>query len=192
VDAADFVTDFADQAVLLPLALAMGPLLAYAGWRQGAFASVIAIPATLAVMLVMKLTLATCGHLLPGVLHSPSGHTAAAGAIYGSLLAIIARRASGRPGWTLPCAMIVVLVIGASRLVLGVHTFSDVVIGGLVGILGAMAFARLAGQPPASLRLRPIAVVVLLVIVILHGTRLRAEAAIWGVEADFWSMFECQ
>jgi membrane-associated phospholipid phosphatase len=192
VDAADFVTDFADQAVLLPLAIAMGPLLAYAGWRQAAHASAIVIPATLGIMLVLKLTLATCGYLLPGTLHSPSGHTAAAGAIYGSLLAIVARRISGRSGWTLPCATLAVLVIGASRLILGVHTLSDVVIGGLVGILGAMAFARLAGQPPAGLRLRPILIVVLLVVIILHGVHLPAEAAIQSVETDIWSVFECR
>ncbi len=190
--AADFVTDFADQAVLLPLTLAMGPMLVYAGWPRGAFAGVIAIPATLGVILLLKLTLATCGYFLPGALHSPSGHTAAAGAVYGSLLAILASHLSGRSGWALPCALGVALVIGMSRLILGVHTLQDVVIGGLVGILGALGFARLAGQPPAGLRLRPIVMIALLIIILLHGARLPAEAAIRLMEADIWSVFECR
>lgn len=190
--AAGFVTDFADQAVLLPLAIAMIFVLAYAGWRRGAFAWVVAIFGTLGLMLVLKLIFAACAHLLPGEsLHSPSGHTAAAGAVYGSLLALVARLVTGDRRWNLPCAVIVALVIGASRLALGVHTLPEVGIGGAIGIMGAMVFARLAGPLPPRVRLRPIVTVAVLVVALLHGARLPAEAAIRNVAIDLWPLSKC-
>jgi membrane-associated phospholipid phosphatase len=193
VAVADFVTDFADQAVLLPLAIAITFVLAYAGWRRGAFAWVIAISGALGLMLALKLVFTACAQLLPGVpLHSPSGHAAAAGVVYGSLFALVARLLSGHSGWNLPCAIIVVAVIGLSRLILGVHTLLEVGVGGFIGIMGAMAFARLAGPPPAGFRPSRAAAVALLVIVVFHGARLPAEAAIRGVAVDLWPLSECR
>ena len=79
---AQFVTDFGDQAVLLPLAAGVTLVFALAGWRRGAVAWAAAVVGTLALMVVLKLVFLACGHLLPGSqLHSPSGHTAAAAAI---------------------------------------------------------------------------------------------------------------
>jgi hypothetical protein len=72
-------------------------------------------------------------------------------------------------------------LIGASRLMLGVHSLPEVVLGGAVGLAGAIALARLAGPPPRPFRARWIAAVVVLVLVIFHGQRLPAEARIGGI-----------
>ena len=48
-----FLTDFADQAVILPLALAIGIALLMQGWRRGAAAWAAAVFATFAAMLAL-------------------------------------------------------------------------------------------------------------------------------------------
>ena len=86
----------------------------------------------------------------------PSGHAQAAIVGYGILLLVflpvIARRA--RP-WVTAVAASLVLLIGFSRIALGVHYFSDVIGGYLIG--GAWLFAMTAafsawrmeeGKPP--------------------------------------------
>ena len=190
---AQFVTDFGDQAVLLPLAAGIALVFALAGWRRGAAAWVAAVVGTLAVMVVFKLVFLACGHLLPGnQIHSPSGHTAAAAAIYGGLLALAARLATGHGRWTLACALLVTAVIGASRLALGVHTGLEVAVGGAVGVCGALVADRLAGAPPPGLRTRRLAAVTVLVLALLHGVHMPAEAVIRSAALDLWPLTQCR
>ena len=78
------ITDLGDQAVILPLLLAVGLVLLLAGWWRGALAWFIAVSATLGAVLVAKLSTMACQSLLPPVgLLSPSGHTASAAVVYG-------------------------------------------------------------------------------------------------------------
>lgn len=187
-----FVTDFADQAVILPLALATAIVLALAGWRRGAIVWSLAVGGTLATMLVLKLASAACGHLLPiAGLRSPSGHTAAAGAVYGGLLAIVAERLSGHTRWTLPCALGVAVAIGLSRLSLGVHTVPEVVVGGTVGTCGALLLTWQGGLPPPGLRLAPLALLALLVMAAFHGLHLPIEVALRHDARNIWPFSLC-
>lgn len=187
-----FVTDFGDQAVLLPLAAGITLVFALAGWRRGAVAWAVAVTGTLALMLVLKLGFLACGHVLPGHLRSPSGHTAASAAIYGGLLALAARLVTGHGRWTLACALSVMLVIGASRVALGAHTGLEVALGGVVGVCGAMAASRFAGAPPSGLRIGRLAAVTVFVLVLLHGVRMPAEAVIRSAALDMWPLSECR
>ncbi|MGQ0701227.1 MAG: phosphatase PAP2 family protein [Panacagrimonas sp.] len=60
----------------------------------------------------------------------PSGHASGAVAIYGMLAYLLIR--STRPAWHLPIALsaiVVILLVGFSRIVLQVHYFSDVIAG---------------------------------------------------------------
>ena len=141
-----YLTNFADQAVLLPLAVCVGLTFAIAGWRRGAIAWTVAVGGTFLVTLSLKLIFLACGHLLPfpGI-RSPSGHTAAAAVVYGSLLARGIRRVTGHARWTIPSALLVALVIGASRLTLGLHTGREVLLGGAIGVGGAVVAALGAG-----------------------------------------------
>ena len=82
----------------------------------------------------------------------PSGHASSAAALYGFLaLAFLATRKAGRAPATLLPAL-AILLMGASRLVLGVHFPTDVAAGFLVGLFWALAAAFLAQSP---LRLPP-------------------------------------
>ena len=112
------VTDFADQGVLLPLAAGIALLLALSGWRRGALAWTAAIGGTLALILLLKLRFFACGHFLPdsGV-GNPSGHTAAAAAVYGGLVAMILRFIWDDGRWAFFCAVttgvLLAVVIGS-------------------------------------------------------------------------------
>jgi len=194
---ADFVTDFADQAVLLPLAAVVAIVLAAAGWWRGAIGWPLAVGAALALTLLLKLAFLACGHLIPeAALRSPSGHVAASGAIYGGLFAIVARIVARRwpirhDRWTPLFTMAVVLVIGASRLALGAHSPPEVLVGGAIALCGAFAARRLTGPPPPALRLWPLLTLAVLVVLALHGIRMPAEAAITNVAHDFWPLSKC-
>jgi Flp pilus assembly pilin Flp len=74
------------------------------------------------------------------------------------------------------------LVIGATRLALGLHTTTEVIVGGVLGVAGAVGFARTAGPVPA-LRLRWLFVVMMVVTQLLHGRHLNAEAHIRAATA---------
>lgn len=168
------MTDFADQAVILPLVLAVAVALAVQGWRRGALTWLLVVAAVFSATLFAKLSFLACSPLFgPLDVHSPSGHVAAATVTVGGLAAMLTRRRST----VLPAAILAAAVIGMSRLVLGAHSFPEVVIGACIGLAGAAALPHFAGPPP-RLRPVPLAIVVVLVSMIFHGLHLPAEAAI--------------
>lgn len=178
-----FLTDFADQAVVLPLVLAVGITLLIGGWRRGAAAWLVVAVATLGAMLMLKLLGIACG---PVHLRTPSGHTAAAAMVAGSLAALLLPRyrcAGAGLG-----ALAAAVLIGALRIIAGVHTLPEVLMGGSVGIAGAVCFAWFAGPRPGALRLGRVLAAVVVVIALFHGDRLRAEPRIWG--AASWISYQ--
>ena len=169
-----YLTDFADQAVILPLVLAVAVALAVQGWRRGAFVWLIVVAATFLATLTFKLMFLACSTLFgPMDIHSPSGHVAAATVVAGGLAAMFTRRQTS----ILPAAVLAAVVIGISRLVLGMHSLPEVVVGALIGLAGAAALLRFAAPPP-RLRVAPLLAVVIVVGTIFHGLHLPAEAAI--------------
>jgi membrane-associated phospholipid phosphatase len=169
-----YLTDFADQAVILPLVLATAFALAVQGWRRGALIWLIVVAATFAATLALKLVFLSCSPLFgPIDVHSPSGHVAAATVVAGGLAAMLSRRRAS----ILPAAMLAAIVIGVSRLVLGLHSLPEVVIGALIGLTGAAALLRFAGSPP-RLKVAPLITIIVVVAALFHGLHLPAEAAI--------------
>lgn len=175
-----FLTDFADQAVVLPLIATVALCLAALGWRRGALAWLLAVGVSFALVLLLKLAFVTCGPAL-GIpaLRSPSGHTAAAAVVAGGLAALQRHRR----GVVLTTAGLAATLIGVTRLVLGYHTPPEVLLGGVIGVAGALGFTVLAGLAP-SLRLRWLFAAVMVVAVLLHGQHLDAEPRIRAVAFD--------
>ncbi len=190
-----FLTDFADLAVVLPLAVAVAVALLAAGWPRGAMAWTVAVPATLLAVLAAKLTVAACGSLLPlHGLRSPSGHTASAAVVYGGLLSLLLPeppRGLRRPFAALLLAGLFAILFGGSRLALHVHTRADVVAGAALGVAGALALARLAGPRPAGLRVAIPLAAALAVVLLFHGEHLRAEDQIDRVSHMVWPLTLC-
>ncbi len=189
--AVTFLTDFADQAVLLPVALGLAIVLAVLGWRRGALAWIVGVFGTLTVMLALKLLFAACGPAMPlSGIRSPSGHTAAAAVVYGGLAALLG----------LPAAIALLLLaaaamlFGASRLTLGIHTLPEVAIGAAVGCVGAALIVRLAGPRPPRMRNTALLAVLLATMVLFHGVHLHAEPAIGqiGHLLEVWPLSMCR
>lgn len=190
------VTDFGDQAIILPLAVGIALVFALSGWRRGALAWAAAIGGTLALVLFLKLRFFACGHFLPGAsLSNPSGHTAAAAAVYGGLVAMVMRSIWDNKLWSLSCAVIIAVflavVIGESRLILDLHSMAEVVVGGAIGVGGAVSFVMLAGPPSHAVRMARVVLVGLLVIAMLYGFRMPAEAAIKSMATNLWPFSQC-
>jgi membrane-associated phospholipid phosphatase len=170
----NYLTDFADLAVILPLVSAVAIALAMQGWRRGAAIWLIVVAGTFGTMLALKLIFLSCSPVFdPLDVHSPSGHVAAATVVTGGLAAMLTRRR----GSILPAAVLAALVIGVSRLVLGVHTLPEVIVGALIGLVGAAVLLRFTGPPP-RLRIAPLIAVIVVVAVLFHGLHMPAEAAI--------------
>ncbi len=190
-----YVTDFADLAVVVPLALAVALALLLVGWRRGAAAWALVVPATWTAVLLAKLVVAACWGLLPfHGLHSPSGHTASAAVVYGGLLALLLpepARGARRPFAALVLAGVFAVLFGGTRLALHVHTRSDVLAGAALGIAGALALARLAGPRPSRLRVAIPLAAALAVVVLFHGEHLRAEDQIDRVSHMVWPLTLC-
>jgi len=169
-----FLTDFADQAVVLPLIVAVALMLGLLGWWRGAVAWLFAVGLSFTAVLVLKLVVATCGPALGlAALRSPSGHAAAAAVTAGGIAVVV-----GRSRWAaVAIAAFGALLIGTTRVALGMHTTPEVTLGGAVGVLGVLGFAWLAGPPPA-LRLRWLFAVITAVALLLHGRHLDAETRI--------------
>jgi membrane-associated phospholipid phosphatase len=169
-----YLTDFADQAVILPLVLAVAVALAVQGWRRGALVWLLVVAGVFSATLVFKVMFLACSPLFgPIDIHSPSGHVAAATVVTGGLAAMLTRRRTS----ILPAAVLAAIVIGISRLVLGMHSLPEVVVGAVIGLAGALALLRFAGPPP-PLRIAPLALVVVVIATVFHGLHLPAEAAI--------------
>jgi membrane-associated phospholipid phosphatase len=169
-----YLTDFADQAVILPLVLAVAVALAVQGWRRGAVVWLVVVASVFLATVVGKIMFLACSPFFgPVDIHSPSGHVAAATVVTGGLAAMLTRRRAS----ILPAAVVAAVVIGMSRLVLGMHSLPEVIIGALIGLAGAIALLRFAGPPP-RLRVAPLVLVVVVVAAVFHGWHLPAEAAI--------------
>ena len=176
-DTLNFLTDFADQAVMLPLAVMIAIALAASGWLRGFVAWILCIAGMMGTMALLKYLCFVCALPLAWTgVHSPSGHTAASAAIYGGIAALLLRGRIG--GWlllTIPVA--VAVLFGISRLAVHAHDVPEVLVGGAVGLASAALLVALSGPRPA-LRVRPIAVVALIVAIAFHGLRLQAESTI--------------
>ncbi len=171
-----FVTDFADEAVMLPLFILVAVALVVSGWYRGTAAWLLAVGGVLAVMALLKFLFFSCIALRATGIHSPSGHTAAAAAIYGGGLVLLLR---GRlhPLLLAAIPLLIAIVFAITRIALHAHVPAETLVGGAVGLSGAALCVMLAGRRPA-LRTWPMVASCLLVMVLLHGVRLHAETLI--------------
>lgn len=123
--------------------LTLGPLAAVATWRRCRAVSTVLLAATIARPLLEFTVKSLVGRdrpefeqLVPGNGPSfPSGHAMAAIALWGLLPVVVSLYTRSRVLWWVSTCTSVVLIasISASRVYLGVHWFSDVTAGLVVG-----------------------------------------------------------
>ena len=152
----------------------------------------LAVSGVLGTLLVLKIVCYACGWLLPAfgpgelALQSPSGHVGSGAAVYGAAAALLAGAWPGRRAHliALSTAAIVAVVIGLTRLQLGAHSLSEVVLAAGIGTAGAVGFAVLAGHRLAQRSGVPPLACALLVVAVVHGHHLPAEAVIQNAASE--------
>lgn len=183
-----FLTDFFDQAVVLPLAFVIFLVLLAAGWRRGAFAWAATAMLCWLTMLALKLGVQAC---LPpptlGSLASPSGHVATGTFIYAGATALWA---GWRRGWL--AAIPVAALIAVTRVALGAHSVPDVLVGAAVGVGAVGLLTRLAG-PRARRPNKRWLIAPAIAILLLHGRHLPVETHILRLARHhaFWPLTLC-
>jgi undecaprenyl-diphosphatase len=156
-DAARYVTLLGGWAVVTALAAFAALFLAF---RARAEAGLVLFVGTFMGRLLVDLQKYELGRLRPDQhahlvsvnnLSFPSGHSANAMMTYGAIAMILVADRRKRM-WSSFAALIVVLVVGLSRIMLGVHWPSDVVAGWSFGLLWALILVRVAERAPKARR----------------------------------------
>jgi len=183
------LTGLADQAVILPLVLAVLVLLMALGEIRAAGWWTAAMALSLGGTLLAKIVFIPCGHLLPDLaVHSPSGHTASAAAAYSGLMMLAAQaaRAPGGRFAAIGLGTMIVGVVALSRVMLHAHTVQETLVGAAIG---AIAPLMLTVPQPLFVRgemsrRRWLLALPLLVIPLMLGQQMNAEHWIgelaWG------------
>ncbi|WP_158816981.1 phosphatase PAP2 family protein [Methylocapsa sp. S129] len=177
------------SAILFPASLALFGFLLWLGRRADALAFVAALTVCLVATLVAKLAFHACeSNVAAFGVESPSGHASFSAVFYGCAALVIA---GGRPPWArmgvYAVAALFVFLIGVSRVVVGAHTFPDVVVGLGIGMISILVFHALRGPPrPLAISLRAVAWgiptgAVLLTIILYFARRWTAEPLIEAV-----------
>ncbi len=172
-----FVSDFADQAVMLPLAIVVAVVLVVVGWWRGLAAWLLIIGSVFGLMLGLKAGLvALSENYGSDYSMSPSGHAAAASVMYGGLAVLLFR---GKVSFAvIACVpLVAALIVGYSRVSLGAHSVGEVIAGAVVGCAGVAALAVAAGPRP-TFTSWPLVVASCCTVMALHGLHLPAEEAI--------------
>lgn len=149
---------FGDPVRLLPLGLAAAAAFLLRGWRRGAVLVVVTLAGAAVLDLGLKALFARARpegffdyYPAPTSFSFPSGHALFAVCFFGGIAVLLSHRLRGRLAQALVWALALVLIvlIGVSRVYLGVHYPTDVVGGFAVGIVWVSSVAlgdRLAGR----------------------------------------------
>lgn len=183
-----FITDYADQALLLPLVLIAAIGLELGGWRRAAVSWLVTAGGTFGTVGATKILLfATGPFAMFPTLASPSGHTAAATLIYGGGAGLLLRRDTSRHWSALACALPIAALFAITRVALHLHSVPDVLAGASMGLAGALTLVIAAGpQPPNFRRVFPVAFMIV-PIVGLHGLHLSIEPWLQAIGKVLWN-----
>lgn len=174
----EFMTDFADEAVILPLSLCVTILFYVMGWQRGWRIWCTGVVAILGCLVLIKILGLYWGQFF-GFTQRPfsiSGHVTASTAVYGALLTLVlhSRQTQWQWGRALLPPLLIAAVIGYTRLRLHAHTQAEVLWGTLLGTVGALWLARSLLPMPAKAT-RYVMLVPACVALLFHGYIFRGE-----------------
>jgi membrane-associated phospholipid phosphatase len=176
-----FVTDFGDSAVTIPIAVTTFGFLLWIRWRSAAAGWALAIAGCGVAIGLLKLGFQACDRHLLNIELNPSGHTAMSTTVYSSLAILIGSTMSIRGRLLLVVGTLALLgAIAISRITLEFHNGLDIATGLLVGLTATAVFGL--GFVPCNVRpFRLGAFVALLgvLVALLHGTQWPIEHIVY-------------
>ncbi len=180
----NFITDFGDTAVTLPLAGLTIAFLYVSGWRRAALLFALTLAGCGLAIGLLKLALQSCGQtLLHVAVTNPSGHAAISTAVYGSLAILYTAREPGERRWLLWIgAGAALAAIALSRVVLDIHSPMEVALGLAIGLAALALFRRaLASGPAVPFEGFWFAIIAAVLIAVMHGTRWPVEDVVRSI-----------
>ena len=135
---------------LLPLGIAVAAVFVMRGWRRGAVLVLVTLTGAAVLDVGLKVFFARARpeaffdyYPSPPSFSFPSGHALFAVCFFGGVAALLSHRLRGRLArllvWTI--ALVLIILIGVSRVYLGVHYPTDVIGGFAVGIVWVASVA---------------------------------------------------
>jgi hypothetical protein len=176
-----FLTDFGDSAITVPVSFLNFSFLIVIGQRRLAIGWGIAILGCAVAIGALKILFAPCDHRLAlAILASPSGHAAMSTVVYGSLALLLGPSVPRPLRATVDvAAAFLVAAIAVSRLMLGDHDVAEVTTGLAIGLAALAWFRRvLLAQGPVVLPVGWLAGAATVVIAVFHGIRWPTERAV--------------
>ena len=171
-----FLTDFGDTAVLLPLSIVVLAWLLTVPSRGPAIWWVAALGIFGGVVGALKAVFFACPPA-PDII-SPSGHTGFSLLVYGGVAVIVAgkRRSIWVRAAAIALAVGLAAGIGLSRVALGMHTMPEIVIGYAIGAVALLIFGMAYLRSKGSGRtIAPLLAGAALVLAAFHGGQINEE-----------------
>jgi membrane-associated phospholipid phosphatase len=179
------LTNFGDIAVLIPLSTVILVWVLIYHSRRVAESWAMAVGLCIGTTALLKIYLYACPPR-PDLV-SPSGHTSLSVLIYGTIALVTAAEQRGwlRAAIPVACGGLILTIVG-SRLWLNAHSALEVGVGIIIGVMTLAFFANFYRRsPPAGISLRAFIVSVIVVIAILHGQELHAEALLQAISRSW-------
>jgi membrane-associated phospholipid phosphatase len=176
----NYVTDFGDTAITLPLSVLMICFLFFLGERRAGIGLALALAACGIAIALVKLVLQSCGHPLLSIdLVNPSGHAALSTMVFGSLGFLLSHGSTAERRWIFTTSSLtIILAIAVSRLALAFHSPAEVLAGVALGLVALIIFCYAARSLPARREFLWLGLFALVVIGLIHGSRWPIEEVI--------------
>lgn len=172
--------------MLLPIAAAVQVWLLCAPERRQAAIWAISLLFCCGATVLLKIYFAACPY---AGIDSPSGHAALSVFVYGGLAAILGTRADRFPKILLTAAGIALLVaIPVTRVILGAHSITEVLIGMAIGGMALAPFAATIIRHPVLMPAKSLIIVTILIAVVLHDKDVQVEG-LFRFLADYLHSF---
>ena len=181
------ITNLGDPLLLMAAGLLLLAYMVRRGCRRTALLWLQAFAVSVVLVALSKIALLRLGHAVLDA-NSPSGHTGLSAAFYLCTAVALGRAMTRGARFTLiGAAAALALAIAATRVLLGAHDLSEIVIGLAIGIGAALSFAvRSAGEAALPAARAPLFAAFALVAVALNGWHIDPEPSIRQLAAGHW------
>ena len=178
------LSSFGDSTMLLPLSLLLTAMLWRSESARAAICLLTAVAVCGSVMVALKIAFLACGETWGVGILTPSGHASMSSMVYGAFAVVVSRKLGWRTrvGVGLLCGLLVAC-IAVSRVVLGVHSVDEVIVGLSVGLGALSIFALLYFRLQPGTQINPTILLLASValIAILHGVSVPFEEAAYDL-----------